>query len=91
MRLSGPMGNEVSAGFQLTPPPSWGQYEVVVMICGGVGVTAMLSMLRSMAAQRTQQRSQPGAGLPRRVICVWTARHMSEFLALDAPVLLAAT
>jgi hypothetical protein len=105
VRLSGPMGNEVAAGCRLAPPEAWRQYEVVVMVCGGVGVTAMLSMLRSMAAQRAQHAAVGGRGaevaagqqgseraglLPRRVVCVWTARHMEEFQALDAPMLQAA-
>ncbi|GAB4822887.1 hypothetical protein N2152v2_009933 [Parachlorella kessleri] len=54
LRLSGPLGNEITSGCRLAPPPSWLRYKVVVMVCGGVGATAMLSMLRSMAARRAQ-------------------------------------
>lgn len=88
VRLSGPLGSEKTADCQLTPPASWQQYRVVVMVCGGVGMTGMLSMLRAMANER--QAAQGGAGakvLPRQVVCVWTARHMGEFLAIGAPLL----
>lgn len=65
------------------------------MVCGGVGVTGMLSVLRALAAERAAAggaaAALDGAVLPRRVVCVWTARHMGEFLALDAPLLAAAT
>lgn len=51
-------------------------------------MNALLSMLRSIAAQRAAgQHSR----LPRRVRCVWAARSVREFHTLDAPLLLAAT
>lgn len=81
------MGAEALPCCDLTPPPAWRRYDAVVMLCGGVGVTGMLSMLRAMAAQRAAGAAE---GLQRRVHCVWTARHMGEFAALDAPLLRAA-
>lgn len=51
-------------------------------------ITGLLSMLRFMAAQ---QAAGQGEGLPRHVRCIWVARNVGEFRALDAPLLLAAT
>lgn len=89
VRLSGPMGAEAVPSCELTPPPAWHRYEALVMVCGGVGVTGMLSVLRAVVAQRAAGGAD-APGLPRRLHCIWTARHMGEFLALDAPLLRAA-
>lgn len=89
VRLAGPNGaGEATAGCQLSPPDSWRKYDSVVMVGGGIGITGLLSMLRSMAAQHA---AGGAAGLPRRVHCIWVARSAGEFSALDAPLLLAAT
>ena len=100
VRVSGPMGSEVAGNCQLTPAPAWRRPDVLVLVCGGVGVTAMLGMLREMATQRAAAGpagaaaaadcTEPDQALPRRVVCVWTARSMGEFQALDVPLLLAA-
>ncbi len=89
VRLSGPMGNEMSGSCLLAPPPAWQRYETCIMFGGGVGVTALLSMLRCIAGVRSAGK-QAAAPLPRRVLCVWTARRMAEFSVLDAPLLRAA-
>lgn len=93
VRLSGPMGSEVTAsGCQLAPPPSWCRYDAVVMVAGGVGVTAMLGMLRAMLeAHRAAEAGRgPSEGLPGSVVCIWTARQAGEFLSLDSSLLAAA-
>ncbi|KAL4437426.1 hypothetical protein ABPG75_004565 [Micractinium tetrahymenae] len=89
VRVSGPNGaGEATAGCQLSLPDSWRKYDSVVMVGGGVGVTGLLSMLRSMAAQHV---TGTAAGLPRRVRCIWVVRSAGELSSLDAPLLLAAT
>ena len=92
----GPLGAEATTDCGLTPPPSWQRHDAVVMICGGVGVTAILSILRAMAAQRAAAASEDGGAtadvlLPRKVYCLWAARRMEEFLILDRSLLLATT
>ncbi|KAL4459036.1 hypothetical protein ABPG75_013901 [Micractinium tetrahymenae] len=94
VRLSGPMGSEVTAsGCQLSPPPSWRRYDTVVMVAGGVGVTAMLGMLRCMLAARQAAEAGrgPPEGLPSKAVCIWTARQAGQFLTLDSSLLAAAS
>ncbi len=93
VRLSGPLGSEVTAsGCELVPPASWRRYDTVVMVAGGVGVTAMLGMLRAMldARQAAEAGSASAGRMPRAVVCVWTARQAGEFLSLDSSLLAAA-
>jgi hypothetical protein len=93
IRLSGPVHTEVSGCCLLTPAPAWQHHDVLVLICGGAGVTALLSVLRALAAQRAAAAmggAAEQASLPRRVMCIWMARHAGEFLALDTALLLAA-
>lgn len=88
VRLTGPHGaSSCSAGCQLSPPDSYSKYDSMVMIGGGVGVTALLSMLRHMVSQRASGQSH---GLPSHVCCVWAARSPAEFASLDGPLLQAA-
>ncbi|KAI7837696.1 hypothetical protein COHA_008489 [Chlorella ohadii] len=89
VRVVGPHGAcDATLGCQLSPADSWLRYKSLLLIGGGVGVNALLSMLRSIAAQRAAGQHP---GLPRRVRCVWAARSVREFHTLDAPLLLAAT
>ena len=83
LRFSGPMGAERTADCALTPPPRWQAHDVLVLICGGVGVTPMLSLLRAAALQRLRAAATGEACLPRRVVCVWCARAAAEFVVLD--------
>lgn len=87
--MAGPVGAEATAGCELVPAYRWAaQHDALVLCGGGVGITALLSMLRGLAARRAAGQT---AGLPRRVYCVWAARSAGEFKALDAPLLDAAT
>lgn len=56
--------------------------------CPLLQITSLLSMLRCMAAERAAGRLK---GLPAKVVCVWAARSMGEFKALDAALLQATT
>jgi ferric-chelate reductase len=74
-RLEGPYG---------LPGVAYRQYERVVLLCGGVGVTAMMSI----ALDLQQQREGEGEGevVPTSVHFHWTARSVDCFAAFASEI-----
>lgn len=88
--MCGPVGAEATSDCQLVlAADAFLAHEGLVLFGGGVGVTALLSMLRDLVARRAAGGAD--AHLPRHVLFVWTARSLGEFKTLDAPLLEAAS
>ena len=83
---AGPAGDDEEGGAAAAPPPpSSPLLPSMVVLAGGIGATAALSLLRELERQAEREAEKPSPPSPRRrrpLLLVWAARHASELAVL---------